>query len=188
MRRKSGCAWRYCQGEIFLKTLVLFNYDWDRLGFERNAIADPRDMAGFDLFSFPSNAQLAWFDIERFVERLARLAVESYLQQILTHGFFHAGGWVASADPGPRPRTLIPWASDPCCRPDSSAALGSAVGSATAAPPRADRPTACLPTRADPHPGEPAGGGTAGRYCSVYCREVVQCVLHGGTAVGTAVR
>lgn len=24
-------------------------------------------------------------------KRLARLAVESYLQQILTHGFFHAG-------------------------------------------------------------------------------------------------
>lgn len=24
-------------------------------------------------------------------QRLARLAVESYLQQILTHGFFHAG-------------------------------------------------------------------------------------------------
>lgn len=26
-------------------------------------------------------------------QRLARLAVESYLQQILTHGFFHAGWW-----------------------------------------------------------------------------------------------
>lgn len=27
-------------------------------------------------------------------QRLARLAVESYLQQILNHGFFHAGGHV----------------------------------------------------------------------------------------------
>ena len=28
-------------------------------------------------------------------QRLARLAVESYLQQILTHGFFHAGELLA---------------------------------------------------------------------------------------------
>jgi hypothetical protein len=68
-----------------LKTLVLFNYDWDRLGFERNAIADPRDMAGFDLFSFPSNAQLAWFDIERFVERLARLAGRRGWQAVVSN-------------------------------------------------------------------------------------------------------
>ena len=57
-----------------MKTLVLFNYDWDLAGFARNAAQWPHDVAGFDLFSFPSNANLAWFDMTRFVERLARQA------------------------------------------------------------------------------------------------------------------
>ncbi len=57
-----------------MKTLVLFNYDWDQVGFARNAATYPFDEAGFDLFSFPSNAQLAWFDMARFVDRLARQA------------------------------------------------------------------------------------------------------------------
>lgn len=56
------------------RTLVLFNYDWDEIEFARLTRAYPHDSAGFDLFSFPSNAQLAWFDMERFVERLARRA------------------------------------------------------------------------------------------------------------------
>ncbi len=57
-----------------MRTLVLFNYDWDQVGFARNAAAYPFDEAGFDLFSFPSNAQLAWFDLTRFVNRLAKQA------------------------------------------------------------------------------------------------------------------
>ena len=57
-----------------MKTLVLFNYDWDLGGFARNAQAWPHDGAGFDLFSFPSNAHLAWFDMTRYVARLARQA------------------------------------------------------------------------------------------------------------------
>lgn len=56
------------------RTLVLFNYDWDRVGFARWSRDFPHDSAGFDLFSFPSNARLAGFDIERFTERLARQA------------------------------------------------------------------------------------------------------------------
>jgi biotin carboxylase len=57
-----------------MRTLVLFNYDWDQVGFARNEAAYPFDEAGFDLFSFPSNAQLAWFDLTRFVNRLAKQA------------------------------------------------------------------------------------------------------------------
>jgi biotin carboxylase len=57
-----------------LKTLVLFNYDWDQVGFARNEAVYPFDEAGFDLFSFPSNARLAWFDMARFVDRLASQA------------------------------------------------------------------------------------------------------------------
>ena len=56
------------------RTLVLFNYDWDRVGFARWARDFPHDSAGFDLFNFPSNARLAGFDLERFVARLARQA------------------------------------------------------------------------------------------------------------------
>ncbi len=57
------------------RTLVLFNYDWDCAGFARQCPEFAFDSAGFDLFSFPSNARLATFDIERFVARLARQAV-----------------------------------------------------------------------------------------------------------------
>jgi len=56
------------------RTLALFNYDWDRIGFSRWRREFPFDSAGFDLFSFPSNARLAFFDIERFVAGLARQA------------------------------------------------------------------------------------------------------------------
>ncbi|TXT16373.1 MAG: hypothetical protein FD132_2848, partial [bacterium] len=55
-------------------TLVLFNYDWDRAGFARWHAQFPVDSAGFDLFSFPSNLRLAGFDLERFVDGLARRA------------------------------------------------------------------------------------------------------------------
>lgn len=58
------------------RTLLLFNYDWDRVGHARAGAAQGMvfDEAGFDLFSFPSNANLVWFDMGRFIERLARQA------------------------------------------------------------------------------------------------------------------
>lgn len=58
------------------RTLLLFNHDWDAIGHARAAAARALacDEAGFDLFSFPSNARLAWFDIERWVDQLARQA------------------------------------------------------------------------------------------------------------------
>jgi biotin carboxylase len=58
------------------RTLLLFNYDWDQLGHARAGAARGMafDEAGFDLFSFPSNANLAWFDMGRFINRLARQA------------------------------------------------------------------------------------------------------------------
>ncbi len=45
------------------RTLVLFNYDWDQSGFGRWTRDFHFDTDGFDLFSFPSNARLAWFDL-----------------------------------------------------------------------------------------------------------------------------
>lgn len=56
------------------RTLVLFNYDWDQRGFARWDDEFPTDTAGFDLFTFPSNARLAGFDLQRFVDRLAARA------------------------------------------------------------------------------------------------------------------
>lgn len=58
------------------RTLLLFNHDWDTVGHARAGAAKGMafDEAGFDLFSFPSNANLVWFDMARFVERLARKA------------------------------------------------------------------------------------------------------------------
>jgi biotin carboxylase len=58
------------------RTLVLFNHDWDATAHKRLAAEQGLafDEAGFDLFSFPSNATLAWFDMSRFVARLARKA------------------------------------------------------------------------------------------------------------------
>jgi hypothetical protein len=56
------------------RTLVLFNHDWDHDAFARLAARWPCDSAGFDLFSFPSNLRLASFDLQRFVDRLARQA------------------------------------------------------------------------------------------------------------------
>jgi hypothetical protein len=63
-----------------MKTLLLFNYDWDADGFKR--LAKERGQTwgnafatrGFDLFSFPSNANLVLFDLDRFVNKLARQA------------------------------------------------------------------------------------------------------------------
>ncbi len=55
-------------------TLVLFNFDWDLAGFSRWGDLFPQRSAGFDLFGFPSNLRLVGFDLERFVDRLARQA------------------------------------------------------------------------------------------------------------------
>ncbi|MBK7061623.1 MAG: ATP-grasp domain-containing protein [Rubrivivax sp.] len=49
-----------------------FNYDWDSLGCARQAAHWSFDRAGFDLFSFPSNARLVGFDLRRFAAAQAR--------------------------------------------------------------------------------------------------------------------
>ena len=63
-----------------MKTLLLFNYDWDAEGFQRLAKTKGQTWTnafssrGFDLFSFPSNANLVLFDLDRFVNKLAKQA------------------------------------------------------------------------------------------------------------------
>lgn len=50
---------------------TLFSYDWDALGYEAQRQRFACDRAGFDLFSFPSNARLIGFDLERFADAQA---------------------------------------------------------------------------------------------------------------------
>ena len=66
-------------------TLVLFNYDWDQAGFARWARDFPTAEAGFDLFSFPSNATLAWFSMPRFIDRLQAQAKRAGWQAVVSN-------------------------------------------------------------------------------------------------------
>ena len=56
--------------------LVLFDQEWDTPQLRKLSAKTTNEYRffyeGFDLFRFPSNATLLWFDIYRFVERLAK--------------------------------------------------------------------------------------------------------------------
>ena len=64
---------------------LLFSYDWDTLGFDRHLDRFAFDEAGFDLFSFPSNAHLIGFDLERFAERQARRGRQRGWAGVVSH-------------------------------------------------------------------------------------------------------
>ena len=64
---------------------LLFNYDWDALGFGRLAGQFQFDEAGFDLFAFPSNARLVGFDLQRFATRQARRAKARGWAGVVSH-------------------------------------------------------------------------------------------------------
>ena len=65
----------------------LFAHDWDAEARERlRAQGRARfDHAGFDLFAFPSNAALAFYDHERFARRQARRARRLGWRAVLSH-------------------------------------------------------------------------------------------------------
>ncbi len=67
------------------RTLALFNYDWDRLGFGRWANEFPVVSAGFDLFRFPSNLRLIGFDVQHFVAGLAARAKRNGWQAVTSN-------------------------------------------------------------------------------------------------------
>lgn len=69
------------------KTLLLFNHDWDALGHAQaaRAMGVECESSGFDLFSFPSNARLAWFDMARYVDALAKRAAQRGWQAVASH-------------------------------------------------------------------------------------------------------
>ena len=73
------------------KTLVLFSYDWDGIEFRKLSREWPQLHAGFDLFSFPSNARLAWFDMDRFSSLAAlRAKVQGACAVVSNHDQFGA--------------------------------------------------------------------------------------------------
>lgn len=94
---------------------LLFDYDWDASGFARlegggGAVAF--DRAGFDLFSFPSNAHLIAFDLDRFAARQARRARRRGWQGVVSHheqfGALAAALIAEAAGlPGTRPEAVL---------------------------------------------------------------------------------
>ena len=74
-----------------MKTLLLFNYDWDAQAHARLALQSKQAWGqlfaarGFDLFSTPSNVNLVWFDIDRFVNRLAKEAKQQQWSAVTSH-------------------------------------------------------------------------------------------------------
>jgi biotin carboxylase len=65
----------------------LFAYDWDAEAFARLAAPGGLtfDQAGFDLFAFPSNAALAWYDVRRFATRQAARGRRRGWRAVLSH-------------------------------------------------------------------------------------------------------
>ena len=64
---------------------TLFSYDWDAEGFGRLHEHARFDTAGFDLFSFPSNARLVGFDLQRFAAQQARRGRQRGWAGVLSH-------------------------------------------------------------------------------------------------------
>jgi ATP-grasp domain len=92
--------------------LLLFDYDWDQVGFARAAKGYTLERAGFDLFSFPDNAHLAFFDIEKFATKLAKKAKGRNVRGVLSaHEQFGALSAAVLAQklglPGTDPKAIV---------------------------------------------------------------------------------
>lgn len=64
---------------------LFFSYDWNTLAFNRLSQQFTWEEDGFDLFSFPSNARLIGFDLDRFAERQERRARQRGWIAVLSH-------------------------------------------------------------------------------------------------------
>jgi hypothetical protein len=64
---------------------LLFDYDWDARAHEALGARFAYDRAGFDLFSFPSNARLISFDLEAFAARQAKRAKQRGWVGVVSH-------------------------------------------------------------------------------------------------------
>ncbi len=66
------------------KILFLFPQEWDYTGVR--ALGDEFEYVfeGFDIFRFPENAKLLWFDARRYIDRLARRYARSNLAGVMS--------------------------------------------------------------------------------------------------------
>jgi biotin carboxylase len=64
---------------------LLFDYDWDARAHQALGTGFRFDRAGFDLFSFPSNARLVGFDLQAFAARQARRARQRGWAGVVSH-------------------------------------------------------------------------------------------------------
>ena len=96
------------------RILVLFPKEWDRLEFGRRGYRDRYEFvyAGFDLFRFPSNVQLATFDVFGFVNRLLERFRHERLDGVFSNNEYF-GALIAAVVaeklglPGTDPRVVI---------------------------------------------------------------------------------
>jgi hypothetical protein len=91
---------------------LLFSYDWDEDGFNALRGQFRFDHAGFDLFSFPSNAQLIHFDMARFARQQARIGRQrGWVGVVSHHEQFGALAAALVAEqlglPGTRPEAIL---------------------------------------------------------------------------------
>lgn len=91
---------------------TLFSYDWDAAGFARSSPQYALDGAGFDLFSFPSNARLVGFDLDRFARaQAARGRRVGWRGVVSHHEQFGALAAALVAErlglPGARPEAIV---------------------------------------------------------------------------------
>jgi len=94
--------------------LWLFPEGWDDIAMrDAESLRGRYDVifAGFDLFRFPENASILWFDARRFVERMARIARKrGAVGVVSTHEQYGAliAALVArrAGLPGPDPRAI----------------------------------------------------------------------------------
>ncbi len=94
---------------------LLFDYEWDARAHDALAARDGAwrfDRAGFDLFSFPGNARLIGFDLERFAAAQAARARRHGWAGVLSHheqfGALAAALVAESVGlPGPRPQAIL---------------------------------------------------------------------------------
>jgi biotin carboxylase len=64
---------------------LLFSYDWDEDAFSALHTQFHFERAGFDLFSFPSNAHLIHFDLHRFARQQARKGKQQGWAGVVSH-------------------------------------------------------------------------------------------------------
>ncbi|MCU0774129.1 MAG: hypothetical protein MUC74_06380 [Ideonella sp.] len=108
----------------------LFAHDWDREALDRLAAAGAArfDTAGFDLFSFPSNTGLVFYDPVRFARRQARRGRALGWRGVVSHQE-HFGALAAALVaeslglPGATPESILTGATN--CRRTRASRPGS---------------------------------------------------------------